>query len=417
MNKFIYVLSLFILGCEKLKEEVIEYHPRSFSERVGTVFTPLPNNLLQLPRIKEVPLPEIDSVDAIWGATGRDDEGNIYIGMSSHGGDYGSAYLYQLEPKTERLIAQSDVITQLKLNNVYRNGMRQNKLHSKFYQADDGYIYFSSFDEGGEAEGINPTWGGNLWRKRPHDLNWEHLLATEEALVAVNTNGRYVYALGYWNHVLYQYDIKTSNISRITVGSVKEHVTRNFLVDELGHAYIPELVMNDFNEIQIQLVEFDEKLNKVGSYFMPSYKNDDISSHHGIVAYTTMRNGDIYFTTADGGLYQISPFEKGEQKLRYKGMMHPEGEAYIAFLSPVDGINLIRAISKRKLSENKFEIESLSYEVNLNLTHVKKLPLIDINKPLIYGSNTRSNNGDSYMVGWKKAKKSGYSPLLLRIGY
>lgn len=120
------------------------------------------------------------------------------------------------------------------------------------------------------------------------------MLATEEALVAVNTNGRYVYALGYWDHVLYQYDIQTSEVNRVKVGPVKKHVSRNFIVDELGHAYVPQLRINDFNEIEASLAEYDIHLNQIASYPMPSYQSESINEHHGIVAYTSMKNGYIF---------------------------------------------------------------------------------------------------------------------------
>ena len=73
---------------------------------------------------------------------------------------------------------QGDVLSQLKRLNIYRPGMGQGKLHSKFYQAEDGYLYFSRFDEKGEASEINPTWGGHLWRKLPHSVEWEQADST-----------------------------------------------------------------------------------------------------------------------------------------------------------------------------------------------------------------------------------------------
>jgi hypothetical protein len=44
---------------------------------------------------------------------------------------------------------------------------------------------------------ILPIHGGHIWRKKPDALNWELIRATKEALIAVNTDGRFVYALGY----------------------------------------------------------------------------------------------------------------------------------------------------------------------------------------------------------------------------
>ena len=43
------------------------------------------------------------------------------------------------------------------------------------------------------------------------------------------------------------------------------------------------------------------------------------------------------------------------------------------------------------------------------------MPLKDIKKPLLYGSLTRDNNGDFYVVGWQKIEGSGHTPLLLKV--
>ena len=413
MKRGVLLLILLLAGCEKATEPNIDLPTRSFENRVGTVFTPLPVDLFKAPSIKEIQLPQRDSIDAIWGATGRDDEGYIYIGTSSHGGSYGSAFLYQYNPLTKEIVPQSDVVSQLKYNKVYRKGMRQNKLHSKFYQANDGYLYFSSFDEGGEAEGVNPTWGGNLWRKKPHDENWQHLLATEEALVGVNTNGRYVYALGYWDHVLYQFDTQTGEFNRVVVGSVKKHVSRNFIVDELGHAYVPQLKENDFNEIEAYLVEYDTHLNKVASYPMPSYQGDNINAHHGIVGYTSMKNGDIFFTTSEGSLLQIKPFVQGINKLNNRGLMHPDGEAYIASLFTFAGESYISGVGRIK-GTNKYEW--LIYEVNSGLAANYALNTDAYQGLLLYGSLTKNKAGDFVVVGWnKKQGTTGYQPILLTL--
>jgi hypothetical protein len=408
-------LIIFLTGCEKSLEKDIELPDRSFENRAGTLFTPLPENIFTAPVFKEIHLPQQENIDAIWGATGLDDEGNIYIGTSSHGGSYGSSFLYQYNPSTEELIPQSDTVSQLKYNKVYREGMRQNKLHSKFYQANDGYLYFSSFDESGESEGVNPKWGGNLWRKKPQDKNWQHVLATEEALVAVNTNGRYVYALGYWDHVLYQYDTQTDKVNRVVVGSVQEHVSRNFIVDELGHSYVPQLLENDYNEEEAYLVEYDVHLKQVERYPMPSYQSNNINKHHGIVAYTSMKNGDIYFTSSEGSLFQIKPFEKGANKMVNKGFMHPDGVAYVASLYTFEGGSYVAGIARPNRSK-KFEwiiynVEAdLSINFDLNTEKYKGL--------LLYGSSVKNKQGDFFAGGWTRIKTGkGYRPVLQKISY
>jgi len=415
MKKLLLICSFFIVGCEQSSKQEIDFPIRSFENRVGTVFTKLPDDLLKPPLLEQIHLPQQGGIDAIWGATGRDDEGNIYIGTSSHSSSYGSSFLYQYNPLTEQIIPQSDTVAQLKYNDVYRQGMRQNKLHSKFFQANDGYIYFSSFDEGGESKGINPTWGGNLWRKKPHSKNWEHLLATDEALVAINTNGRFVYALGYWDHVLYQFDIKTSRINRVVVGSVEEHVSRNFIVDELGHAYVPMLKTNDFNEIETYLNEYDEKLSQVASYPIPNYLSGNMTEHHGIIGYTSMKNGDVFFTSSEGGLYQIKPFVKGQNKLKYHGMMHPDGSAYIPSLFSTDGEGILIAIGRRNINGKLKQFERILYDVNSAIAINQPLNTYNLKSILLYGSLTKDNFGNAYIGGRHRiGQKQKYKPLLFK---
>jgi hypothetical protein len=412
---FVVITLLLLTGCDKANEKKVTFPLRSFQNTVGTVYTPLPIKIFTAPTVTEIKFTVPKNVDAIWGATGRDDSGHIYFGASSQSGDYGSAFLYQYNPETGDVIEQSDVVAELKRNQVYRQGMRQNKLHSKFYQANDGYLYFSSFDEGGEAKGINPTWGGNLWRKLPDDTHWQHLLATEEALIGINTNGRYVYALGYWDHALYQFDTETEKIKKVTVGSTNQHVSRNFIVDEIGHAYVPQLIKNDFNEVEVSLAEYNEELKLVANYPLPSYQSADFEHHHGIVAYTSMKNGNIYFTSADGGLYQVKPFDKSATKVQYKGMMHPDGEAYIASLFAIDGTGILAGIGRQSVKGGDRGYEWIIFNTNLNQAMTTKIELDSVDKPLLYGTLTRDNKGDMYLVGRQKALTEGYEPLLLNL--
>ncbi len=407
--KWTFAMSILLLtGCDQTRDE-IELPTRSFENRVGTIFTSLPLDILAAPSVEIIELPRTSAnLDAIWGASGKDDNGNIYFGVSSHDGNYGSSFLYQYNPSTEQVISQGDTVRELKNNDIYREGARQNKLHSKIYQANDGYLYFSSFDESGEDEGINPMWGGHLWRKLPDSQNWEHVLSTPEALIAVNTNGRYVYALGYWNHVLYQYDTKTGDTEKVVAGSVNMHVSRNFIVDETGHAYVPSLSYEDSELIKVELIEYDTQLNVVATYPLPSYQAKNINHHHGIVGYTSMKNGDIYFTTADGGLYLISPFQDTKPKLQYMGMMHPDGKAYIPSLFTIDGEELLVGVGKRK------SYEWIVYETTIDMSYSTKLDVNKLKNLALFGSLTKNNEGDMYVVG-RHHTQDGYQPLLLKI--
>ncbi len=126
---------------------------------------------------------------------------------------------------------------------MLREGAHQAEVPLKIIEGPDGYLYFASMDEDGEnPDGSQlPTWGGHLWRMNLRTHRWEHLLATKEALIAAGGAGRYVYALGYFGHVLYQYDTETNRTARVEVGSVDGHISRNFLVDRRGHVFVPRL--------------------------------------------------------------------------------------------------------------------------------------------------------------------------------
>ncbi len=410
MRWILAVMILLLTGCEPNKEE-IELPARSFENRVGTIFTPLPRDILSPPAVEIIELPRTSrNLDAIWGASGKDDNGNIYFGISSHDSDYGSSFLYQYNPSTEQFLSQGDTVRELKNNDSYREGTRQNKLHSKIYQANDGYLYFSSFDESGEDEGINPVWGGHLWKKLPNSQNWEHVMSTPEALIAVNTNGRYVYALGYWGHVLYQYDTKTGKTGKVVAGSVNKHVSRNFIVDEEGHVYVPSLSYVDSQDIKVELTEYDTQLNVIATYPLPSYQAENMNHHHGIVGYTSMKNGNIYFTTSDGGLYLISPFKSQTQKLKYIGMMHPDGNAYIPSLFTIDGEELVVGVG---VGKRKY-YEWIVYETTIDMSYSTKLDLDNLKNLALYGSLTKNNDGEMYVVG-RHHTHDGYQPILLKL--
>jgi len=415
----IFLLSACGPSNESKSNEDSQVVLRPFDLKVGTKFTPLPSNPFIAPTLEEIQinLPErVNNANVIWGATGRDDEGNIYFGVSTYGiakelgNDSRTAYLYQYNPLTEKTILQSDVITELKRAGLYREGMGQNKIHSKFYQANDGYIYFSSLDEAGEDDGVNPTWGGHLWRKKPHLLQWEHILSTDEALVAVNTNGRYVYTLGYWDHVLYQYDTQTNKVKRIVVGSVSTHVSRNFLVDENGHAFVPSLKENDYNEIEAYLNEYDPSLRLVNSYVMPQYKQDKIKHHHGIVGYTSMENGDIFFTTSEGGLYQLELNSKNNNKLVYQGDMHPNGNAYIPSLYTFSGEDFLLGLTKKN------GLEWIVFDTKSKLSATFKMSQNTLNSPDFWGTVTKDNDGNFIAGGWHKTNDGKkHVPLLIKM--
>jgi hypothetical protein len=413
----ILMLSLIaVIGCSPQPNVTVANPPSlSLQDRLGTRFYEVNAAHFKAPKVKEISFQIPDDGAAIWGATGRDSEGNIYVGVSTYAKEDRTAYLVQYNPITEKSVLQGDVLSQLKKLNIYRPGMGQSKLHSKFYQAEDGYLYFSSFDEKGETGEINPTWGGHLWRKLPHSIEWEHILSSEDALIAVNTDSRFVYALGYWGHVLYQYDTVTQSINKVTVGSVKGHISRNFLVSQNGHVFVPKVEFSTEKTLIVNLNEYDSALNLVASTPLEHYLYDKKHSKHGIVSYINMKNGDIYFVTAVGALYKISQTNNNRHQVSFEVFLSETDEAggYFPSLFSLNGENFLGAFGRLPNSKH---YSWLVYETSTKTTAIYDLKSLD-SKKLLYGSVTRDNLGNLYVVGLDQSNRSKHQPMILQLSY
>jgi len=416
LNKLSILILIAVMGCSpQPKVEVVNTHSLSLQDRLGTRFVAVNNKHFKAPKVKEISFQIPDDGAAIWGATGRDSEGNIYVGVSTYAKEDRTAYLFQYDPITEKSVLQGDVLSQLKRLNIYRPGMGQSKLHSKFYQAEDGYLYFSSFDEKGETSEINPTWGGHLWRKLPHSVEWEHILASEDALIAVNTDGRFVYALGYWDHVLYQYDTVNQSINKVTVGSVKGHISRNFLVTQNGHVFVPKVEFSANNTLIVNLNEYDSALNLVASTPLEHYLYDNKHSKHGIVSYINMKNGDIYFVTAVGALYKISQTNNNKHQVNFEVFLSETDEAggYFPSLFSLNGENFLGVLGRLPSSKH---YSWLVYETSTKTTAIYDLKSL-YSRNLLYGSVTRDNSGRLYVVGVDRSNRSKHQPMILQLSY
>jgi hypothetical protein len=279
---------------------------------MGTRYTPVPADLYARPQVRDIPIPDFPGSDSIWGSTGRDSRGHIWIGGSATG-THKAAHLFEYAPETGTLVDRGDVISELMKAGVYREGEGQIKIHTKIVQADDGYLYFASTDEQGEsAEAATPPkWGSHLWRLSLADDQWQHLYALPEGVTALAGNGRWIYVLGYWDHVLYQYDTQGGMLRKVHVGSIPGHVSRNFVVDGRGHAYVPRVRAWDAEEARqhpdepflAALVEFDTDLKEIGStplkyYYYARAKGGP--GTHGLIGFCYLANGSILVTTSVG---------------------------------------------------------------------------------------------------------------------
>jgi len=55
----------------------------SYAELTGSVFLPAPADPFRAPTVRELRLPEIPGATSVWGATGRDARGRIWVGVST----------------------------------------------------------------------------------------------------------------------------------------------------------------------------------------------------------------------------------------------------------------------------------------------------------------------------------------------
>lgn len=112
----------------------------------------------QGPEIEMIDVPEIHGGYAVWGATGRDHRGHIWVGVTADKVDLPSAHLFEYIPDTGEIIDRGSVVDELRKAGLAVEGTQQMKIHTKIYDAGDGYIYFASMDEKDESEADTPGW-------------------------------------------------------------------------------------------------------------------------------------------------------------------------------------------------------------------------------------------------------------------
>lgn len=365
------------------------------------------------PSVREIALPEVPGAHAIWGSTGRDSRGHVWFGISVGSVKPDSANLLEFDPVADRVHIRGNVVDALKRAGVYRPGEDQAKIHSRIVQAGDGHLYFASMDEGGENEDGSklPTWGGHLWRYRIATGTWDHLLTTKEALIAAAGSQRYVYALGYFGHVLYQYDTRTGHIERREIGSVDGHITRNFVVDRRGHVFVPRLTREagePKGPVHVTLVELDTSLAERAATPLEHYLGQESPTEcHGIIAFQPMRDGTIYFATHTGFVYRIAQpaAASATAAVTPVGWLHAEGSRYSASLFSPDGTRSLMGVSQsRRPLAGQLAFEWVV--LNLQTGERRAFPFgAEITAPrfshptLLYGSAAMDNDGRMYVVG------------------
>jgi len=405
------LIFLFAAGSMELGSQVDK---PDYTKLTGSVFFPEPSDPFHEPQVRELKLPTIPGAESIWGSTGRDSRGHIWIGVSTRRPGTG-AHLLEFNPKTDSVKDYGSVIDQLRRSGLYEEGAGQIKIHSKIVQAADGWLYFASTDEEGEdfATSTLPKNGGHLWRIYPGNKNWEHLFAAPEAIIAVSGVGRFIYALGYWDHVLFQHDTRTKQTRRIVVGSADGHVSRNFLADDRGHAFVPRITKRADGTYNAALIEYDEQLNEIGSTGLQYYLGKEPpEDNHGIVGIAYLPDRRMMFTTHLGQVYEITPVEGGPARVTAMGWMHPEGEAYAPGLYALGGKMWLAGITQRG---RIFDWVVRNFSVIPPRSLAFRIALGSLKDVLLYGSITTDDLGRIYAVGWTAEGRGVFRPLVLML--
>ena len=387
------------------------------------------------PQVTRLPLPSFNGAHAIWGSTGQDSAGHVWFGVTAEGTDVPSAHLFEYDPAADRFTDRGDVVSQLSASGIARAGEHQAKIHSRIVQGPNNYLYFSSMDEEGEHEDGSqlPRWGGHLWRMSLDTYKWEHLLATPEALIAVGAGDRFVYALGYFGHVLFQFDTTSRDVRRIPVGSIGGHVSRNFIVDYRGHAYVPriraEAASLGRREASVSLVELGTDLQELKETPLESehYFDRSLMGSHGITGLQEMADGSWYFATHVGFLYHVAPpprasvVDHSSAVVSRVGWLHPNGATYVASLFTPDGSDRLLALAHNVIAEDATgSYQWLTFELKTGVSRVApfSVPNMDdavITRLLLYGSSTRDTQGDHYVVGVAPSATKNTQPIVLRV--
>jgi hypothetical protein len=385
---------------------------RSLEAQTGSRYLPPPSNPFRSPMVRELPVPAFADTHAIWGATGRDDAGGIWMGVSA-GNPQMSAHLMRYDPAKNTWQDHGGVVDQLRAAGLFRAGEGQIKIHTKIIPADDGQLYFASTDEEGEkpSPAVLPRWGGHLWRIDPRTYQWQHLFATAEGLVAVAGVGRYVYALGYWNHVLYQFDTVSGSTKRAVVGSAHGHVSRNLLADARGHVYVPRVIARLDGKALADLVEYDADLKEVAATPLEYYfGNESPFANQGIVAMAYLADSRIVFTTHRGHLYSVEPSQGRAATVTPVGWLHPAGESHAASLFSFTGKSLLAGITHRN---NRHEW--VVYDLESRFSSAFAFDTGSRQYVPLFGSVSRDNAGRFYVGGRGSGPTGNAKPLALQI--
>jgi hypothetical protein len=210
-------------------------------------------------------------------------------------------------------------------------------------------------------------------------------------------------------HVVYRYDTKTGDLKRKIVGSYKGHISRNFLADARGHAFVPRLTENApadgldkfSSKLTVELVELDDNLNELAASPLAHYTADGSENTHGITGVVYLSDQSMVFASSNGYLYRLEPKLDAATELQSLGWFHPDGETYAPSLFALDGERYVAGLTAKTGSS---VFDWVVYDLNTKSSTREEFPIQDngeqhIRNLLLYGSITRDDSGAGYVVG------------------
>jgi hypothetical protein len=382
-------------------------------------FTVSPSDPYRAPKLRQIALPEFPGRHAVWGATGQDRVGRVWVGVSADGGEQ-SARLFRYDADSKRITAMGDVLGALRKLGTRPYGESQIKIHTRITEAADGWLYFASTDEEGEAEdgSAPPRWGSHLWRIRPEGGAWEHLAEVPEGLTCATAAGRTVWALGLWGHVLYRWDTQLRRLGRVEVGAVPGHMSRNIIADDRGHVFVPRVTLEG-DSLVADLVEFEPNImREVARTRLDRYSEaKNPGEAHGITGVLTMVDRSMIIATSMGYLYRIIPgnIPGAPSTVRPLGFLHPEGIAYVPSLFTWDGRRYLLGLARRHKPDWMDETwDWIVHDLTTATSRAQPFPHGITPVPLLYGSQTRDADGRFYLGGRRRAGDDRL-PVLLQV--
>ena len=389
---------------------------------------------LRAPKLRSLDIPLSIGMNSIWGATGRDHLGRIYLGVAAwDGGQDPSASLWRYSPNSDGFENLGDVNRKLDELGIRRTTPfpeTQIKIHSKILQASDRRMYFATQDEHQEKEdGSNNAWvGGRLFALDLDTNGWECIHTAPEGLIALTARSRYVVAQGYFGHVLYQYDVESKTIRSKRLGTYKGHVSRNVFMDRRMHVYgirarlaQPDEKVGvysiDQDRVRVSLVELDPELNEIRDWPLEDYLLTGTTSSEGITGFCELKDGSIVFVTQTGSLWKVSINDQ-RADLERLGWIDSRGSAFCGGLFSPFGERYVCGFTIEREGApyvwNVFDLE-LRESTSLKLDRESQL-LLQRPHLLTYGTETLDHQSRAYVVGWRQVG-GGKAPHVLQVSW